>query len=181
MLALKRSFLCPRLLVLSAGQLHVHSSAPLKCSPFSFLLPDGHHLSPRFIGFPSRLPESTCQRIIFVKCQPDLVLSLSVAFSDPLWPSAGSSQSLKSLVRPSPVLLGAVASHLSAPPFPQPSPSFSCLTPTQPLRVSSEAPFWQASLAHRLPWPAPPCLRLRSNITVVTLPLIFRVQWPLEL
>lgn len=84
MLALKRSFLCPRLLVLSAGQLHVHSSASLKCSPFSFLLPDGHHLSPRFIGFPSRLPESTCQRIIFVKCQPDLVLSLSVAFSDPV-------------------------------------------------------------------------------------------------
>lgn len=102
MLALKRSFLCPRLLVLSAGQLHVHSSASLKCSPFSFLLPDGHHLSPRFIGFPSRLPEPTCQRIIFVKCHPDLVLSLSVAFSDPLWPSAGSSQSLKSLVRPSP-------------------------------------------------------------------------------
>lgn len=94
-----------------------------------------------FIGFPSRLPESTCQRIIFVKCQPDLVLSLSVAFSDPLWPSAGSSQSLKTLVCPSPVLLGAVASHLSAPPFPQPSPSFSCLTPTQPLRVSSESPF----------------------------------------
>lgn len=57
------------------------------------------------------------------------------------WPSAGSSQSLKTLVRPSPVLLGAVASHLSAPPFPQPSPSFSCLTPTQPLRVSSESPF----------------------------------------